>query len=87
MISIIINVVNGVTTLLVVIIFADVLLSFFLSPYHPLRTTLGNLLAPLLNPIRRVIRPVGMFDFSSFVLIIIIEIVSYILVSLLASLR
>jgi YggT family protein len=87
MVSIIINVVNGVTTLLVVIIFADALLSFFLSPYHPVRAALGSLLAPLLNPIRRVIRPVGMFDFSSLVLIVIIEIVSYVLVSLLTSLR
>jgi YggT family protein len=61
------------------IVIVKVLLSYFLSPYHPVREAIDRLVDPLLNPIRRTLPPVGMFDFSPLVLIILIQVVDSLL--------
>lgn len=61
------------------VIFADVLLSFFMSPYHPIRKTLDALVNPLLEPVRRIIPPVQGIDFSPMVLLILVQVVEYLL--------
>lgn len=78
-----INAIELVGFILTLAVLFDVILSFFMSPYHPLRRTLDSLIGPMLAPIRRVIPPVGMFDFSPLVLLILIRIVQGILVQLL----
>ncbi len=78
--------VNLLANLLVLLVFVDSILSFVLSPYHPVRSTLDRILAPLLAPIRRIIPPAGMFDLSPLFLILIIEVLSYVLRTVLASL-
>lgn len=72
--------------ILTLVVLVDVVLSFFLSPYHSLRRTMDSLVDPMLAPIRRVVPPVGMFDFSPLVLIILIQIVQEILVRVLLTL-
>jgi YggT family protein len=69
-------------TLLVIV---KVFLSYFMSPYHPLRSTLDRIVEPMLRPIRRLIPTVGMIDLSPIVLIIVIQIVGRIVISLLSS--
>lgn len=61
------------------IVIIKVLLSYFLSPYHPVREAIDKLVDPLLEPIRRNLPPVGMFDFSPLVLIILIQVVDSLL--------
>lgn len=61
------------------VIFADVILSFFMSPYHPIRKTLDSIVNPLLDPIRRFIPPVQGIDFSPMVLLILVQVLEYIL--------
>lgn len=56
------------------IVIIKVILSYFLSPYHPVREALDRLVDPLLDPIRRNLPPIGMFDFSPLVLIILIQV-------------
>lgn len=68
------------TTLLTIVILADVLVSFFLDPFHPVRRSLDSLVAPLLTPIRRIVPPAGMFDFSPVILLILIQLVGSLLV-------
>jgi YggT family protein len=80
-----ISAINLVGTILTVIVLIDVVLSFFLSPFHSFRRTLDSLVDPMLAPIRRVVPPVGMFDFSPLVLIILIQIVQTILVRMLVA--
>jgi len=80
------RIINLLANLIVLLIVVDTVVSYFLSPYHPLRQTLDRLVAPLLAPIRRIIPPVGMFDFSPLILIILVEVVSYALTSLLNAL-
>jgi YggT family protein len=79
------RVINLVANLLVIVIIANSVLSFFVSPYHPVRVALDRILAPLLNPIRKLVPLAGMFDFSPLILIILIQILSYVLTMFLYS--
>ena len=71
--------------LLFILIFLWVILSWILPPYHPLREALDRVVEPMLSPIRRVVPLVGMIDLSPMILMILIEVASRILVSLLLS--
>lgn len=82
-IIVLINLLSQILTLLVL---AQALMSYFISPYHPVRQTLDRLLEPLYAPIRRFLPPAGMIDFSPLVLIIAVQIVSRLLIGLLTSL-
>lgn len=68
-----------IADLLVLIVIADVILSYFLSPYHPVRSALDRIVEPLLMPIRRYVPTLGGLDFSPVVLIILIQLVSNLL--------
>ncbi len=85
-IIILIQLVDVIETLFVWMIIINMILSFVMDPYHPVRRTLDNILAPLLNPIRRVVPLVGMFDFSPLVLIILLQIASSLIKSFLLAL-
>lgn len=79
------QVISTVANIYVWIVIASILLSYFMDPYHPLRQGVDNLVRPLLDPIRKIVPPVGMLDFSPFVLIILIQVVSNLLVRFLVS--
>ncbi|MBE0687868.1 MAG: YggT family protein [Anaerolineaceae bacterium] len=68
------------------LVIAKVLLSYFLSPYHPIRQTIDRIVEPLLAPIRNRMPMIGMFDFSPIVLLIGIQIIEFLLVTIFASL-
>ena len=65
------------------VIIADIIVSYFLSPYHQVRMALDRIVQPMLAPIRRIMPPSGMFDYSPFVLVIVIWLVERLLISLL----
>jgi YggT family protein len=77
------QVINMIANIYVWIVIASILLSYFVDPYHPIRQGVDNLVRPLLDPLRKVVPPVGMLDFSPLVLIILIQIVSRLLTSFL----
>jgi YggT family protein len=79
-----IRIIDILANLMVLVVIASALVSYFLSPYHPVRVTLDRIVNPLLAPIRRVIPMAGMIDFSPLVLVILIEIASFILKSLIS---
>lgn len=64
--------------LLMLVVVVDVVLSYFMAPYHPVRRTLDRIVQPMLRPIQRVIKPVGGMDFSPVVLVIVIGLVDQI---------
>lgn len=82
--SYLIYLIRVVANLLVVLIILDAVLSYFVSPYHPVRRFLNRLLGPMLNPIRRAVPLVGMFDLSPLILILLIQAFSWALISLLS---
>lgn len=65
-----------VTGALSILIIADVLVSYFLDPYHPLRRFLDSIVQPLLAPIQRILPPVGGLDLSPLVLLIVLDLLS-----------
>jgi uncharacterized protein YggU (UPF0235/DUF167 family)/uncharacterized protein YggT (Ycf19 family) len=79
--------INIFSQVLVLIILAHIVLSYFMDPYHPVRQFISRLVEPLLAPIRRVVPLVGMFDFSSVILIILVQLIASLLVNLLLGLR
>jgi YggT family protein len=83
--STLVTVINLLTQIITLLVLAQAVMSYFVSPYHPVRQTLDSLLEPFYAPIRRLLPPVGMIDFSPLVLIILVQIISRLLVSLLNS--
>ena len=74
----VVNIIGNVLTLFII---ADALMSFFVSPFHPLRQALGRILNPLYAPLRKVIPSVGMMDFTPIVLLLIIQVLQNIIIS------
>ncbi|UCD43611.1 MAG: YggT family protein, partial [Chloroflexota bacterium] len=52
----------------------------------PVRSTVDRMVNPILNPIRRIIPQTGMLDFSPLVALILVQIIEFILRSLILSL-
>ena len=57
-----------------IIIFADIVVGYFVEPFHPIRQTLDSIVSPMLTPIRKIMPQTGMLDFSPFILLIIIRV-------------
>ena len=79
------NVVNTVIRLFTLVVLVDVVLMYFMDPYHPVRRTLDRIVNPFLAPVRRIIPPMGGIDFSPLVLIIVLQILGSIINRLLIS--
>jgi YggT family protein len=80
-----ISLIDIVVRIYVFLLILHVILSYFMSPFHPLRRNLSRIIEPLLTPIRRVLPTVGMIDFSPLVLLILVQLVGMILTNLLRS--
>jgi YggT family protein len=74
-----VRIIDVLANILVLLIIVDSILTYFMSPYHPLRAALDRIVQPLLNPIRRFVRPIGGLDLSPLILIFLIEISAYLL--------
>jgi len=83
-ISVLIKIVQTLGSLVMLIVIVDILLSYFVSPYNKIRMTLDRIVNPLLNPIRRIIPPIGGLDFSAIILVMLIQIVEWLIISLLS---
>jgi YggT family protein len=79
------NILNFVANLFIILVIVDSLLSFFLSPYHPVRETMDRIVNPFLAPIRRIVPQVGMLDLSPLILIILVGILTRVLISFLSA--
>ncbi|MEA3349123.1 MAG: YggT family protein [Chloroflexota bacterium] len=86
MIVFLITLVDIIVRLFVLLLLVHVVLSYFMSPFHPIRQRISRIIEPLLAPIRRVLPTMGRFDFSPLVLLILVQIAGMILTSLLRSL-
>ena len=81
----VVQVIHFALRLVMLLVIVQAVLSYFMSPFDPIRQRVDRLVAPLLAPIRRVVPPVGMVDFSPVVLIILLQLVDIILARLLLS--
>ncbi len=83
MINFLTGFVDLVFRILTVVVVVDVIVSYFLSPYNNVRIILDRIVSPLLNPIRRIVPPVQMIDFSPIILLVLLQVVEFIIVRLL----
>ena len=83
MISVLATAIQWFGNLVVSLVLLHVILSYFMSPYHPIRSFVDRLVEPLLAPIRRVVPLVGMLDFSPIILIILVQLFEQVLINLL----
>ena len=79
--------VSIISQLLILLVFITSVLSFFMSPYHPVREALDRLVNPMLAPIRRLVPMAGMMDFSPLILIVLIQLIAGAVVKILLSLN
>jgi YggT family protein len=75
-------IINLLVTLLTILIFAHVVLTWVFAPYHPFRQALDRIVEPMLMPIRRILPFMGGLDFSPFVLLILIQLIGRLLIGL-----
>jgi len=85
MINVLAGVIDFIFRLLTIIVLVDVIVSYFLPPYNNVRVFLDRIVNPLLAPIRRIVPPIQMLDFSPIILLVLIQVVEYIVVRLISS--
>jgi YggT family protein len=78
--------IHRIIQLLILVVIIQAVLTYFLSPFHPIRQVIDRIVEPMLMPIRRILPPLGMLDFSPLVLIILLEVIDSILQRILLSL-
>lgn len=83
-IQLLINVIRTLATILMIAVIVDVVLSYLMSPYHPIRSALDKIIQPMFAPIRKVVPPLGGIDFSPLILIILVQVVETLLIRFLA---
>ena len=77
------NFINLLSLLLTLLVFVYILSTWVFPPFHSFRQTIASIVEPMLAPIRRVIPPAGMIDFSPFILLIIVQVLATILIGVL----
>ncbi len=80
------DLINRIIQLIIIVVIIQAFLSFFMSPFHPVRQAIDRIVEPMLAPIRRFVPPIGMIDLSPFILIILLEVLGSIITRLLVSL-
>ncbi|KPL06865.1 hypothetical protein AMJ86_06855 [bacterium SM23_57] len=74
-----ISAVDIIARLIILLLIIHVVLTYFMSPFHPIRQRIDRIIEPMLNPIRRVIPTVGMIDFSPLILILLVQVINLII--------
>jgi YggT family protein len=69
---------------IVFLLFLHVILSMFMSAEKPLRIGIARMVDPILNPIRRFIKPFNGIDFSPVAAILAVNLIESILTRILA---
>jgi len=72
-------------TVLTILLFVYSIMSFFMSPFHPIMRTIRTIIEPMLKPIRKVVPPMGGLDFSPMILLILLQVLGRLLTALLRS--
>lgn len=86
-IELLVRLVNIAASLLVLFVILNIILSYFVDYYHPVRRFVDQIVEPMLSPIRRVVPLIGMFDISPLILILLVYGLQSALINLLSALR
>jgi YggT family protein len=72
--SIVVTIIDRLIQFITILVIVQVILSYFMSPFNPVRQVIDRIVEPMLRPIRRLLPQTGMIDFSPVVLIILLQI-------------
>lgn len=75
--------IHRIAQLIIIIVIIQTFLTYFLSPFHPVRQMIDRFVEPMLAPIRRFLPQTGPLDFSPLVLIILLQVLDTLLTSIL----
>ena len=81
--SFVAEIIHSLIRLITLIIVIDAVLSYFMSPFHPIRQTLDKFVEPMLAPVRKILPPMGGIDFSPLVLIILLQVLDTVIINIL----
>ena len=81
--ELVIRIIILISQVLTWLIIIQALLSFVMSPFHPIRQTIDSMVEPLSRPIRQYLPTTGGLDFSPLILIILISVIRAVLIQLL----
>lgn len=69
---------------IVFLLFLHVILSMFMPADKPIRIGISRIVEPILNPIRRFVKPFNGIDFSPVVAILVVNLIEWLLIRLLS---
>jgi len=73
------TIISVVFNALIILVILYVVLSYFMSPYHPIRSALDKVVNPILTPIRKIVPPIMNLDFSPVILVILLQIIEWLI--------
>ena len=74
-----ITLINLLENIITILIFAHIILSYVMSPFHPIRQAIDKIVSPMLEPINRIMPPMGGLNLSPMVLLLLVYFISRIL--------
>jgi YggT family protein len=81
-----VTLVSIIVQMITVLLIVNALLSFApLDPWHPVRRFMNQLTEPILRPFRGLMPPVGMFDFTPMIALIVIQILGQLVILIIRS--
>lgn len=85
MVNILVPLIQTIAWILVIAVIVDVILSYFMRPYDPVRVKLDHIVNIFLDPIRKLLPSNLGLDISPIIFIFIVQILETILISLVTS--
>jgi YggT family protein len=84
--GLLITIINSIFRVLVLTVFIYTLLGYFMDRQSSIYQTIGQIVEPMLNPLRRIIPTFGGLDFSPLVLMLLLQFLNMITVGILRGL-
>jgi YggT family protein len=87
MINLLIQLIQTAAWIFTLMVIADVVLTYFMNPYHPVRIFLDRIIQPLLRPIQRLLPPMMGIDFSPMILLLLVQLLESVIIGFLVGVR
>jgi len=84
--NLLITIINSIFRVLVITLFIYILLGYFLDRSNAIYQMIGQIVDPMLIPVRKIIPSIGGLDFSPLVLMLLLQFLNMIIVAILRGL-
>jgi len=81
--NLLITIINSIFKVLVIVVFIYTLLGYFLDSRNPIFQIVGQVVEPMMIPIRKFVPNFGGLDFSPLVLMLLLQFLNMIIVAIL----